>query len=56
MTILWVAVSRSLYGETEIAEYQAVNDPSKPLASLTGDELDRVLVDICEEIKEAVSR
>ncbi len=56
LTILWVAVSDSMYEETEIAEYQAANDPSQPLDSLTEAELNRTLRGICEDIKEAVSR
>jgi hypothetical protein len=53
LIILWVAVSHCLYKETEIADYQAANDPSSPLDSLATPELNRVLVDICEKIKEA---
>jgi internalin A len=56
LTILWVAVSDSMYEETEIADYQAANDPSEPLDSLTEAELNRTLRGICEKIKEAVSR
>jgi hypothetical protein len=55
LIILWVAVSSSLYRETEIADYQAANDPSRPLDSLSGAELNRVLVDICEKIKAAAN-
>lgn len=53
LTILWVAVSYSLYKETEIANYQAANDPSNPLDTLASSQLNRVLVDICEKIKGA---
>ena len=34
LAILWVAVSASLYKETEIADFQAANNPVKPLKSL----------------------
>jgi small GTP-binding protein len=56
LTILWVAVSHSMYKETPIAEYQAASDPSKPLDSLSPAEANRVMVRICEQIKEAASR
>jgi predicted MPP superfamily phosphohydrolase len=52
-TIIWVAVSFSLYTKTHIAHYQAANDPSNPLDNLSVPELNRVLVDICEKIKAA---
>lgn len=55
LIILWIAVSFSLYRETEIANYQAANDPSRPLDSLSAAELNRVLVDICGKIKAAVN-
>jgi len=56
LTILWVAVSHSLYTETEIADYQAANDPAHPLNSLSGSDQDRVLADIAGKIKAAVNR
>jgi hypothetical protein len=56
LTVLWVAVRASLYRETEIAEYQAANDPAKPLSSLEPWQVDAELVKIAERIKEAVSR
>ena len=53
LTILWVAVSASLYSETMIADYQAVNDPHRPLDTLAPARLNQVLVDICNKIKAA---
>ena len=54
-TVLWVAVSPSLYMETEIADYQAVNNPARPLDSLNPSELNAELVKIALQIKEAVT-
>lgn len=55
VTILWVAVTASLYEETEIAKYQAANEPSKPLDSLKGSELNAELVDIAKKIHAAAN-
>lgn len=55
LTILWVAVSASAFTETEIRNYQAANDPAKPLDTLTRAKLNRELVRICELIKTAAS-
>ena len=54
LVILWVAVSFGWYEETEIATYRSVNDPSKPLDSLTPPKRNKELVSICEKIKQAV--
>jgi hypothetical protein len=54
LTILWVAVSESVYKHTAIATYQAVNDPSKPCDCLRPSHLNKELVLICEQIKHAV--
>jgi hypothetical protein len=51
LTIIWIAVSACLYKETNIADYQAVNNPAKPLDSLNSSELNKALVEICEHIK-----
>jgi internalin A len=56
LTILWVAVSDSMFAETEIAAYQAANDPARPLDSMGDAELNRTLVGIVKEIKEAINR
>jgi hypothetical protein len=55
LVILWVYVSSCLYDETEIKDYQASHDISKPLNSLTLAEQDAVLADICRKIKIAVN-
>jgi serine/threonine protein kinase len=53
VTIIWVPVSASLYAETELTNYQASHDPSKPLDALRPPELNRELVRICALVKEA---
>ena len=55
LTILWVAVSASLYRRTDIAKYQAANNPAQPLDSLRPAALNRELVKIAEMIEEAAS-
>src|SRR6185369_14453274 len=55
ITILWVAVTASLYEETEIAKYQAANEPSKPLDSLKGSDLNAELVSIAKKIHAAAN-
>jgi hypothetical protein len=56
LTILWIALSPSLYKETEIARYQSAStDPSRPLDSFRQLSARRSeLVRICERIKLAV--
>lgn len=53
LTILWVAVRHSLYKDTDIEQYQAANDPQKPLASFRRSDRDRIIVEICQRIKKA---
>ncbi|MFM7905321.1 MAG: TIR domain-containing protein [Microcystis sp.] len=55
LTIIWVCVSACLYEETEIEEYQAAHEISKPLDSLTPAELNQVLKTIGNKIKEAAN-
>lgn len=54
-TIIWVAVSASLYEETDIAKYQAANDPTRPLDGLKGADLNKELVSIARKIKAAAN-
>ncbi len=56
LSVVWVPVSSCLYEETAIADYQAASDPARPLDSLKGAELNRVLAEVCEKIKDAANR
>jgi TIR domain len=53
--ILWVPVRDSAYNETALKNYQAVLDPSKPLATWPKAKRDRAWVKICEEIEKTVN-
>lgn len=55
LRILLVVVGHSLFEETELGRYQAVNDPSKPLASLSAANREKEIVKICREIKAATT-
>ena len=54
-TIIWVAVSASLYEETDIAKYRPANDPAHPLDGLRGADLNKELVSIAKKIKAAAN-
>jgi hypothetical protein len=51
LTILWIAISTSWHSETELAEYQAANEPSHPLDTLHPPVRRGEWVKICEKIK-----
>jgi tetratricopeptide (TPR) repeat protein len=55
LVILWVYVSNCLYDETEIKDYQAAHDISKPLDSLPLAEQARELANVCRQIKAAAN-
>jgi hypothetical protein len=55
LIIFWVAVKHSFYRLTAIAEYQAANDPAKPLAALRPSRRDEELLNICEKIGHAAT-
>ncbi len=54
LIIFWIAIRNCLYQVTEIEHYQALNDPSNPLATLGLRARDNELVNICEQIRAAV--
>lgn len=51
VSVLWVSLSACMYQETEIAKYQAINDPSKPLDKLPKAQQNETLVQVCNRIK-----
>lgn len=55
VAILWVAVRSSSVLDTEIANYQALNEPARPLAQLHHAHQDKELVEICKKIRDAYS-
>lgn len=56
LTILWVAVRPSMYVHTAIAEYQATNNPDRPLSTLPSNaKREEEFKKICEQIKQAAA-
>lgn len=51
LTVLWVGVSRCMYQYTDLADYQALNDPAKTLDSLAAAKLNDEMVRMCKLIK-----
>lgn len=49
--ILWIPIRHSVYLETDLKKYQALSDPSKPLADMRGAQRNKAWVRICEKIK-----
>ena len=56
VTILWIALSHCLYQYTALAQYQAMNDPARPLNSFSGAKLEKELTRICKWIKKEADR
>jgi hypothetical protein len=54
LVVFWISVSAALYNVTELAKFQAANDPSRPLDSLPASEQNQVLVQLAEKIARAV--
>ncbi len=51
--LLWVCVSHCLYGETELKNVQAVNQPDRPLDSFRGSNQKKELKRLCEAVRDA---
>jgi len=54
LTILWVAVSPSTWQQSPIAQFQAANDPQRPLDSFSGSRLRSELVKVAQQILRTV--
>ena len=54
--VFWVAVSASVYGMTELEQYQCANNPAKPLDGLSKAARNKALVEICEKILAAATK
>jgi hypothetical protein len=52
LRIFWIAVSDSLYTESPISAYQCLNDPSRPLDSLSRSKRNAELVRIAKQIRD----
>ena len=56
LTIYWIYLSHCLYEQTEIANYQAAHDVSKPLASLNKAKREKILSETCHELIELAKK
>jgi serine/threonine protein kinase len=54
LKILWIAVSASLYEKSPLAQFQAINDPGRPLDCLSSSALNKELVSIARTIESSV--
>lgn len=54
LTIVWIPVGSSSYKYTFIKDFQAASDPQRPLNSLSEAEQQKILVDICDMIAQAL--
>ena len=55
LKLFWVLVSKCLYDQTRLVNFQPANNLKKPLESLPKYKQDEVLNDICKKIKNAYS-
>ena len=53
LKIFWIPISASVYEKTELNNFQAAYDPSRPLDTLTSAQQNLALVEICKKICDA---
>jgi cellulose biosynthesis protein BcsQ len=56
LRVFWIAVRPSVFQDTEIGRFQAINDPSKPLSLLDREEQEKALVEIVNKIADISGR
>jgi len=56
LTVFWIAISASTVEDTPIYQFQAANDPRRPLDNLSPAKLRAELVNIMNKLKEIVDR
>ncbi|MEJ0074851.1 MAG: TIR domain-containing protein [Alphaproteobacteria bacterium] len=54
--VIWVAVDHCLYEDTELAGFQAANNPTRPLSDLAGNDRDREIVEICRKVRDVLTK
>jgi hypothetical protein len=52
LRVVWLAVQHSLFSDTPLARFQALNDPLMPLDSLKRSEQNKVMVSVARKIAE----
>lgn len=55
LQLLWIAVRRSSWADTGLKEFQALNDPRKPLQEVKDEEQDGALQEIYDQLKKVLS-
>lgn len=55
LTVIWIAVGHAAYHTTDLAMFQAANDPRRPLESLRKPDRDKVLLSIAQKVADAAT-
>ncbi|MBM83973.1 MAG: hypothetical protein CMJ78_25740 [Planctomycetaceae bacterium] len=56
LTLIWLALRPSMYGESVLNQYLAVHDPNEPLARMNSIDQESTLVAVSQQIKDALAR